>query len=159
MPYTPIIVVASVAPLQVTMGGNISYQSFLNSLGTDVYRIMGYYIKTTSRNQLQQEIKYQIYDANGDLKSNIISTSIDPNQKQNAYVQDLTDQEIILNRFTTLQMDVLPGEHITLILQMAANKASTGLPGETNQEKAIDSLDNGFFMKRKQKPLPPSCEC
>jgi hypothetical protein len=159
MPYTPIVVVASVAPLKVTMGGNLSYQSFLNSLGTDVYRVMGYYIKTTSRDQLQQEIKYQISDADGNLTSNVISTSIDPNQKQNAYRQDLKDQNIVLNRFSTLQFDILPGEHITLALEMLANKASTGLPGETNQEKAIDGLDNGFFKKRKPKPSPPSCEC
>lgn len=144
MPYAPTIITDSTPAVQVTMGGNVTYEEFLNSLNNYSYQVNELYIQTSTREQLNQPIAYNIFDANGTQFNQAILVEIDPDQTQNAKVLDLKQQGVVLNGRSSFNLNLMPGETINLIFwcSVVSIEELTALISKANYKMIADPLGN-----------------
>jgi len=131
--FSPIIVQnVSSPPLVVTIADpgvpGVTYDQVKNSLGQYVYLLQGFYVQSTTLNQLIGAIKYVRYDADGNQLVTNITTTVDPYQDQNAIIVDLANFEtdVIFNGNSSVQFTVLPFEQMQLKLYMRRITSSFG---------------------------------
>jgi len=68
-----------------------------NSMGSFLYQIFYIYLQGNSPEQVLQPISFRTYDVNGEIKSFINVTTIDPYQYQNSlFIKPISD-DIVLN--------------------------------------------------------------
>lgn len=103
-------------PVTVSMGDGISYNEFLNSLGTFQYRVLNFYAYSDSLEQLLQPVNYNEYEAQGDRRITFVNPSIDPFQKQKSLYKNVEDAGIILNGQSSVSVNLLPNTLIKLQL-------------------------------------------
>jgi hypothetical protein len=113
----------------VTVQGvnGFTYEQFLNSLGSNVFRVLEMYLTASSLPQLNQAISYNISDASGKDASEVITLDIDPYQKVSAFSKDLRDRNIILNGQSSLSFNILAGESLMIQLRSEQYNVSDGL--------------------------------
>jgi len=86
-----------------------------NSMGSYLYGIFYIYLQSNSPEQLLQGLNFRTYDVNGDIKSFINTTVIDPYQYQNSlFVKPISDK-IVLNGRTSINFNLLPSETINFV--------------------------------------------
>jgi hypothetical protein len=106
----------------------VTYDQVKNSLGQYVYLLQGFYVQSTTLNQLIGAIKYLRYDADGNQLVTNITTTVDPYQDQNAIIVDLAnfESDVIFNGNSSIQFTVLPSEQMQLKLYMRRITSSFG---------------------------------
>jgi hypothetical protein len=131
--FSPIITQnVSSPPLVVTVADpgvpGVTYDQVKNSLGQYVYLLQGFYVQSTTLNQLIGAIKYLRYDADGNQLVTNITTTVDPYQDQNAIIVDLVnfENDVIFNGNSSIQFTVLPFEQMQLKLYMRRITSSFG---------------------------------
>ena len=131
--FSPIIVQnVSSPPLVVTVADpgvpGVTYSQVKNSLGQYVYMAQGFYVQSTTLNQLIGAIKYLRYDADGNQLVTSITTTVDPYQDQNAIIVDLAnfDTDVVFNGNSSIQFTVLPFERMQIKLYMRRITSSFG---------------------------------
>jgi hypothetical protein len=141
--FTPTVITTS-SGLSITMAGGVTYQEFLNSLGRDYYRLVGFYISAQSASQINRIISYEIIDADGNIYQEKINIEIDEYQRQNAYVKDLSDRNILLTGLSSISFVVEPNERIVFDMCLQAVKITEGLDkySPSNYQKVDDKLGN-----------------
>lgn len=157
--FSPIITNVSSSPaLVVTVADpgvpGVTYNQVKNSLGNYVYLLQGFYLRSTTLNQLIGAIKYLRYDADGNQIVTNITTTVDPYQDQNSIIVDLANFEtdVIFNGNSSVQATILPFEQVELKMYFRRITSSFGrnlinfLVGErkANKPEFFDNYGNLF---------------
>ena len=91
----------------ITLTG-ITYNQFLQSLGSDVYNAYTLYLASQNAAQLTNPLTFFILDANGNKNYETLPPTIDPYQFVNAIFYNPEKGLVILNGNSGLTFDVLP---------------------------------------------------
>lgn len=118
----------------------MTYEAFLASLGSNVFRVMELYMTASSIAQLLEQIKYNISDATGLEFQKVLNYAVDPYQKVPAYRIDLSDENIILNGQSDLQFTLLPGE--SLMLQLISEQFNAAEVLDTLHPAVVNQMTN-----------------
>jgi hypothetical protein len=86
-----------------------------NSMGSYLYGIYYIYFQGNSIEQLLQGLNFRSYDVNGDIKSFLNTTTIDPYQFQNSLFVKPISEKIVLNGRTSVNFNLLPSESVNFI--------------------------------------------
>lgn len=136
---SPTIISNSSGGVSVDVVG-MTYEAFLNSLGSNVFRILEIYMTASSIAQLHQQIKYSIGDATGIQFDQILNYAVDPYQKVPAYRIDLSGENVILNGQSDLQFTLLPGE--SLMLQLVCDQYTPADVLDSLHPDVANRMDN-----------------
>jgi len=143
--YNPIITVSPTALISVTTADLTSYEEIQETQGTINYEADALYYQAESIEQINEPIDVETYSANGDLgKSKQINVA-DPNQFQTAKDIDLTENPIIFDGQTRINLNLLPLENVKLYFTTQQIEPSDFLKGGENffSEDFLDTY--GFF--------------
>jgi hypothetical protein len=101
----------------VTISSNDATPYFViqNSMGSFLYGITEIYIQSNAPDQLLQVLNFRSYDSNGDIKSFINTTTIDPYQYQNSLFVKPISNDIVLNGRTSVNFNMLPSENVNFV--------------------------------------------
>jgi hypothetical protein len=101
----------------VTISSNDATPYFViqNSMGSYLYGITEIYIQSNTPDQLLQVLNFRSYDSNGDIKSFINTTTIDPYQYQNSLFVKPISNDIVLNGRTSVNFNMLPSENVNFV--------------------------------------------
>lgn len=105
--YSATVVLGSPS-VSVTLANGVTYQQFLNSLGSYVYWFDVIYLWTTNGNQINQPILYNYTDTNGNAKTLTVSPTKDPYQYSPALYINIKDLDIVIDGNSTVQFNLLP---------------------------------------------------
>jgi hypothetical protein len=118
--YTPVVStgippVISVVSSSVTVSGQgITYQQFLNSLGTYNYGTEFVYMSATNYQQITQAINYFHFDSNGNQVQAFLPFVTDPYQNQPSIYYETEKSEIIFDGFSSFTFSLLAGALVYL---------------------------------------------
>jgi len=146
--YTPTTTFYPNGVFTISSNDATPYFVIQNSMGSFLYGIYYIYLQSNSPEQLLQGLNFRTYDVNGDIKSFINTTVIDPYQYQNSlFVKPISDN-IVLNGRTSINFNLLPSESTNFIfyVNQLANAyllKETGLLDDYFFKQQYDYL-NGF---------------
>jgi len=106
----------NVYPVSIRLTGNVSYASFVNSLGTYVYGLDKIYMRCSNIAQLSNPITYNYYDANGDSQQYVLSPTIDPYQKYPSLILDKFPDNLMLDGNTSMSFTLNANQTLTFTL-------------------------------------------
>ena len=113
--YTPTTTFYPNGVYTISSNDSTPYFVIQNSMGSYLYGIYYIYIQSLSSNQILQGLNFRTYDVNGDIKSFINTTVIDPYQYQNSlFVKPISDK-IVLNGRTSINFNILPSETVNFV--------------------------------------------
>ena len=114
--YVPVITPSTSNAVSIYGDGATTYDELVNSMGSFLYEIKEIYLKANTNDQLLQPLDFYQFDVNGraDAYSQIVT--VDPYQYQTSAVFKLTKDEVILNGRTSLTMNLLANETVSLVL-------------------------------------------
>jgi len=113
--YTPTTTFYPNGVFTISSNDATPYFVIQNSMGSFLYGIYYIYLQSNSPEQLLQGLNFRTYDVNGDIKSFINTTVIDPYQYQNSlFVKPISDK-IVLNGRTSINFNLLPSETINFV--------------------------------------------
>ena len=108
--YTPTTTFYPNGVFTISSNDATPYFVIQNSMGSFLYGIFYIYLQGNSPEQVLQPINFRTYDVNGEIKSFINVTTIDPYQYQNSlFVKPISD-DIVLNGRTSINFNLLPTE-------------------------------------------------
>ena len=108
--YTPTTTFYPNGVFTISSNDATPYFVIQNSMGSFLYGIFYIYLQGNSPEQVLQPINFRTYDVNGEIKSFINVTTIDPYQYQNyLFVKPISD-DIVLNGRTSINFNLLPTE-------------------------------------------------
>lgn len=154
MNFLPTITVNQGVVVATTNPANgVTYDQFVRSLGSYVYRITNFYLSSANFNQLVGTFKFTIFDSNGNRRVESIVSAPSPQQSQNAIFINTENKNILLNGFSNINFNILPNTSISIVLY--AERISTGFDLEgynylklksilgKNTEGLFDEYDKG----------------
>jgi len=97
------------APLGAVSGTGITYQQFLQSLGTYNYGAEFFYLSAPTYPEVGQPVFYNRFTADGNSISTYLPFAVDPYQSQPAIFYEVEKDQIIFTGLTTLQFNVKAG--------------------------------------------------
>jgi len=113
--YTPTTTFYPNGVFTISSNDATPYFVIQNSMGSFLYGIYYIYLQSNSPEQLLQGLNFRTYDVNGDIKSLINTTVIDPYQYQNSlFVKPISDK-IVLNGRTSINFNLLPSETVNFV--------------------------------------------
>jgi hypothetical protein len=118
--YTPIVstgispVISVVSSSVSVIGQGITYQQFLNSLGTYNYGAEFVYMSATNYQQITQAINYFHFDSNGNQVQAFLPFVTDPYQSQPSIYYETEKSEIIFDGFSSFTFSLLAGALVYL---------------------------------------------
>lgn len=118
-------------------GVGITYNQFLNSLGTYNYGAEFFYLSSTSYTQIGQPVYYNHFDANGNSITTYIPFAVDPYQSQPSIFYETNSDEIIITKLSSMQFNVEP--NTTIYFKFFAT--ITYLGNELDDKKDNDGYD------------------
>lgn len=142
----PTIIANNDNGLTITGVNGFTYDQFLNSLGSNVFRVLSMFLTASSMAQLNQLINYSISDSNGTQYDEVINFEPDPYQTISSFSKDLSDRNIILNGQSSLDFTILPGESLMIQLRSEEYSVSNGLDKLSRPNKyMLDGLDESVY--------------
>jgi hypothetical protein len=113
--YTPTTTFYPNGVYTISSNDATPYFVIQNSMGSYLYGIFYIYLQSNTPQQLLQGMNFRTYDVNGEIKSFINTTTIDPYQYQNAlFVKPISD-DIVLNGRTSINFNLLPTETVNFV--------------------------------------------
>jgi len=113
--YTPTTTFYPNGVFTISSNDATPYFVIQNSMGSFLYGIYYIYIQSNTAKQLLQGLNFRAYDVNGDIKTFINTTVIDPYQYQNSlFVKPISDK-IVLNGRTSINFNLLPSETVNFV--------------------------------------------
>lgn len=113
MPSFSSTITTNVAPPAVTATTtNVSYAEIRRSLGDYVYCVKRLYLFTDNLKQLNGIVKYQHYNANGNIVIDALTPAIDPYQTQKSLFYPCADKGVVLDGQSSLNFTLLPNTFI-----------------------------------------------
>jgi len=142
--YTPVISFNNIPPISITCVG-ITYAQFLASLGTYVYGIEQMYLASSTFNQLQQNVFYNIFDSSGKANSRTIPIQVDSYQKQSSLLVNTDSKDVALNQNSTLSFNLSANSTLQLKLFTTIEKMSNGFAQGTDAFSEFNKNNGNFF--------------
>lgn len=113
--YTPTTTFYPNGVFTISSNDATPYFVIQNSMGSFLYGIFYIYLQGNSPEQLLQGMNFRTYDVNGEIKSFINTTTIDPYQYQNSlFIKPISD-DIVLNGRTSINFNLLPTETVNFV--------------------------------------------
>ncbi len=113
--YTPTVSFFPNGIFTISSNSATPYFAIQNSMGSFLYGIKYMYLQSALTQQILQGLNFRSYDVNGDVKSFINTTIIDPYQFQNSlFVKPISDN-IVLNGRTSINFNLLPSETVNFV--------------------------------------------
>ena len=144
MIFSPTITITT-PPVTVTMGGNITYQEFLNSLGTFQYRVLTFYAYSDNLGQLTVPINYNEWEAQGSRRIVFVNPEVDPYQYQKSLFKDVTDAGITLNGQSSVSVNLLP--NATVKLQLFCDRIRISDDMDSRVPDNFTTLESGEVVR------------
>jgi hypothetical protein len=107
---TPMVSVT--APVLSVSAPTITYNQFLNSLGTYNYGSEYIYLSAKNFQQIAQVFNYQHFDSNGDSIQTFLPFTIDPYQKLPSKYYETNSEEIVFDGFSSMTFNLLANEMV-----------------------------------------------
>lgn len=145
--YPPIITSFVVPFLTITSQDATSYNEIQQSLSNTMYLTKNLEITGASIDQILQPIIFETYDVNGDLSNFNLNPAVDPYQFQSALEIDLTEQNIIFDGKTKMNLQLLANNSINLDFEVAQVSSSglVDLPKNINNSLISNPMENSIF--------------
>lgn len=144
--FSPTVIVnTSTPPLVVTVADpgvpGVTYEQLKNSLGQYVYLVQGFYVYSSTFNQLIGAINYSRYDSDGNQDLTNIITTVDPYQDANSIVVDLEKfpTDVIFNGNSSVNFTVLG--NATLQLKLYCRRIENSFGRHLDNFKDIEFAD------------------
>lgn len=144
--FSPTVIVnTSTPPLVVTVADpgvpGVTYEQLKNSLGQYVYLVQGFYVYSSTFNQLIGAINYSRYDSDGNQDLTNIITTVDPYQDANSIVVDLErfPTDVIFNGNSSVNFTVLG--NATLQLKLYCRRIENSFGRHLDNFKDIEFAD------------------
>lgn len=122
MPYSPSISTVTYSMISVTpssapidglvISPEFTYNQILQSLGTFVYGSEFIYLYGNTYQQIGQPITYNHFDANGNSITTTLAFAVDPYQSQSSIYYETNPEEVILDGFSSLTINILPNSTV-----------------------------------------------
>ena len=141
--YTPTITFFSTGTYTITSTKSTPYFMIQNSLGSYQYLVYYIYYQSLGTQQLLQGLNFRSYDVNGDRRSFINTTTVDPYQYQNSLFLKPIRNDIVLDGRTSINFNLLPSEEVNFTFYVIESKFSMLL-------KEPSFFDDYFFQKQQQ---------
>ena len=141
---SPTISFNNTPQISITCVG-ITYAQFLASLGTYVYGIEQMYLASSTFNQLQQNVFYNIFDATGRANSRTIPIQVDSYQKQSSLLVNTDSKDVALNQNSTLSFNLVANSTLQLKLFTIIEKMSNGFKKGTDAFSEFNKNNGNFF--------------
>lgn len=134
--------------ITVVAAGPVSYDQFLTSLGFYVYHIEDLQITAQGFSQLNSPMAYEQVPANGVINGEPVVPFAIPWAKVPTIRMNIAGQEILLNGYTSIGYDLLPGEQIQLVAWMQQRSAIADLDkvNKSNFERGGEPLINSNLV-------------
>lgn len=113
--YIPTTTFFSNGVFTISSNDATPYFVIQNSMGSYLYGIYYIYLQSNASEQLLQGLNFRTYDVNGEIKSFINTTTIDPYQYQNSLFVKPIRNDIVLNGRTSINFNLLPSETINFV--------------------------------------------
>lgn len=119
-PFAPTLVtgippVISVTSSSISVTGvGITYQQFLNSLGSWNYGTEFIYMSATNNQQINQAVQYFHFDSNGNQVQAYLSFDVDPYQFQPSIYYETEKDEIVFDGFSSLTFSLIANSIVFL---------------------------------------------
>lgn len=97
------------APAGAVTGTGITYQQFLQSLGTYNYGAEFFYLQAPTYPEIGQPVYYNRFTADGNSVTTYLPFAVDPYQSQPAIFYEVEKDQIVFTGLTTLQFNVKAG--------------------------------------------------
>lgn len=89
-------------------GVGITYNQFLNSLGSYNYGAEFFYLSASTYTQVGQPVYYNHFDSNGNSITTFLPFAVDPYQSQPSIYYETNSDEIIITRLSSMQFNLEP---------------------------------------------------
>ena len=99
----------------ISSNDSTPYFAIQNSMGSYLYGIFYIYLQSNTPEQLLQNLNFRTYDVNGDIRSFLNTTTIDPYQYQNSLFVKPISSSIVLNGRTSVNFNILPSETVNFV--------------------------------------------
>jgi len=122
--YTPTVSFFPNGIFTISSNSATPYFAIQNSMGSFLYGIKRIYLQSRLTQQILQGLNFRSYDVNGDVKSFINTTIIDPYQFQNSLFVKPVSDNIVLNGRTSINFNLLASQSVNFIFyveQLANN--------------------------------------
>jgi hypothetical protein len=138
--YAPTITSFALPFLTIRSQDDTRYDEIQQSLSTTTYLAQNVEITASSTDQISQPVVFENYDVNGDLSNFTLNPLVDPYQFQRALEVKLSDQNVIFDGKTKMNVQVLPNNSATLDFNVTQVSAS-------GVDDLGDSLDDEALAK------------
>ena len=113
--YTPTTTFYPNGVFTISSNDSTPYFVIQNSMGSYLYGIFYIYIQSNTPEQLLQGLNFRNYDVNGEIKTFINTTTINPYQYQNSLFLKPISDNIVLNGRTSINFNLLPNENVNFV--------------------------------------------
>jgi len=113
--YTPTTTFYPNGVFTISSNDSTPYFVIQNSMGSFLYGIFYIYIQSNTPEQILQGLNFRTYDANGEIKTFINTTTINPYQYQNSLFLKPISDNIVLNGRTSINFNLLPSEDVNFV--------------------------------------------
>jgi hypothetical protein len=113
--YLPITTSYPNGVFTISSNDSTPYFAIQNSMGSYLYGIYYIYMQCNSPTQLLQGLNFRTYDVNGEIKTFINTTTINPYQYQNSLFFKPISNKIVLNGRTSINFNLLPNEIVNFV--------------------------------------------
>ena len=113
--YTPTTTFYPKGVVTISSIDSTPYFAIQNSMGSYLYGIFYIYLQSNTPEQLLQNLNFRTYDVNGDIRSFLNTTTIDPYQYQNSLFVKPISSSIVLNGRTSVNFNILPSETVNFV--------------------------------------------
>jgi len=147
----PAVSTVTVAPISITFpvtinGTGITYQQFLQSLGTFNYGVNFFYISAQNYQQITQPVFYNHFNAAGNSVSTFLPWTAEPYQSQPSLYFDVNSEQIIFDGFSSLSLTIYPQSTVYFKFYAEVLSVSSGLDkGGTNFQDIENAEGINFF--------------
>lgn len=142
--------VSTANPLQV-QGSGITYNQFLQSLGTYNYGAEYFYLSASTYPEIGQPVFYNHFDANGNSVSTFLPFAVDPYQSQPSLFYETEPDQIILTGLSSLSFIVYPQKTVyfkffATITYLGNELDDRGNPSGDNLFEEVEKIEGISFF-------------
>jgi hypothetical protein len=158
LPIPPVITTGVTPSISVVMPNTgvtavgITYQQFLQSLGSYNYGVNFFYLSATTIQQVGVPVFYRRFDSNGNAISTFLPFAVDPYQSQPSIYYRTNKDEIVFTGLSYIEIPVLPNQRIylkcfTTIAYLGNELDDSGNEGGDNLFEEIEEAKQISFFE------------
>lgn len=145
LPIPPIPITGITPTISIVMPNSgisavgITYNQFLQSLGSYNYGVNFFYMSASTIQQVGVPVYYRRFDSNGNSISTFLPFSVDPYQSQPSMYYDTNEDEIVFTGLSMLDVPILPNQRVYFKFM-----ATIAYLGNELDDRGMDGGDNLF---------------